>query len=118
MYKKAGKTTLKAMDTDTVFYNRGVFQAAVHLEAIRQAIKLKNGAKPTGVDVRAGFEHINGLPDVGALAPPLKITAEDHEGGGYAQIWQVKGDKLVKITDWTNAYRDVITKQLAVEAKK
>ena len=38
----------------------------------------------------------------------LKITAEDHEGGGWVRIFQVKGGKFVPATDWIQAYRDVV----------
>ena len=116
MYKKQGKPVPKEMDT-TVLYNRGVYQAAVQLEAIRQAIVAKKGEKPTTVDVRDGFEKIQKVP-VGELAPPLKITPEDHEGGGWVQVWQVKGGKYVKVSEWTQAYRDVIKKHLEEDAKK
>lgn len=117
MYKKEGKAPPPAMETNSVMYNRGVFQAAIQLEAIRLAIKKKGGAHPTGKDVRDAFETVSNFT-LGGLAPPLKITAEDHEGGGWAQIWQVKGGKLVKVTDWINGYRDVIKKQQAEDAKK
>src|ERR1044072_131285 len=45
MYKKQGKEPPKEME-NTVIYNRGLLQAAVQVEAIRNAIKL-NGGKPT-----------------------------------------------------------------------
>jgi len=45
---------------------------------------------------------------LGGLVPPLEITPTDHEGGGWVQIFQVKGGKFVKATDWTRAYRDVV----------
>ena len=117
MYKKQGKTPPKEMDTNSVMYNRGVFQAAIQLEAIRIAVKDKGGAKPTGKDVRDAFEKVENFT-LGGLAPPLKITAEDHEGGGWAQVWQVKDGKFVKVTEWKQAYRDVIKKHLAEDAKK
>jgi branched-chain amino acid transport system substrate-binding protein len=44
--------------------------------------------------------------------PPLKITPTDHEGGGLVQIWQVKGGKFVKTTDWFSAYPDVVAKHI------
>ncbi len=116
MYKGQGKTAPKEMET-TVLYNRGVYQAAVQLEAIRLAIKAKGGAKPTSSDVRDGFEKIEKVP-VGDLSPPLKITPEDHEGGGWVQVWTVKGGQYVKAGEWTQAYRDIIKKHLADDAKK
>jgi branched-chain amino acid transport system substrate-binding protein len=67
--------------------------------------------------VRNGFYKIERVP-VGDLAPPLKITPEDHEGGGWAQVWTVKGGTYVKSTEWVQAYRDIIKKHLAEDAKK
>jgi branched-chain amino acid transport system substrate-binding protein len=111
MYKKEGKEPPKAMMTSSVFYNRGILIAALHVEAIRNAIKAKGGAKPTGADVKAGFEKISNFT-LGGLVPPLKITAQDHEGGGLVQIWQVKDGKFVKVTDWFSAYQNVVAKHI------
>ena len=118
MYKEQGKEPPKEQENSAT-YNRGVYQAAVHTEAIRQAIKAKGGAKPTGEDVRTGFENIKAadLAWLG-LAPPLALSAEDHEGGGWVQIWSVKGGKFVKTTDWIQAYRDVIKKHIEADGKK
>ena len=116
MYKAQGKQPPKEMDS-TVLYNRGVFQAAVQLEAIRHAVKAKGGAAPTSSDVRDGFEKIKDFT-LGGLVPPLTITPEDHEGGGWAQVWTVKGGKYVKATEWQASYRDVIKTHLAEDAKK
>jgi branched-chain amino acid transport system substrate-binding protein len=110
MYKKQGKEPPKEM-ASTVFYNRGVLIAAIHVEAIRNALKAKPDGKITGVDVKAGFEKIRGFT-LGGLVPPLEITANDHEGGGWVQIFQVKGGKFVKATDWFKAYPDVIAKHV------
>jgi branched-chain amino acid transport system substrate-binding protein len=110
MYKKEGKPAPKEM-ASTVFYNRGVLIAALHVEAIRNALKAKPGGKITGVDTKAGFEKISGFT-LGGLVPPLKITPTDHEGGGLVQIWQVKGGKFEKVTDWYSAYPDVVAKHI------
>jgi branched-chain amino acid transport system substrate-binding protein len=110
MYKKEGKPALKEM-ASTVFYNRGVLVAALHVEAIRNALKAKPDGKITGADVKAGFEKISNFT-LGGLVPPLKITPTDHEGGGLVQIWQVKGGKFVKVTDWFSAYPDVVAKHI------
>jgi hypothetical protein len=40
--------------------------------------------------------------------PPLKVTGEDHEGGGWVQVFQVKDGKFVKETDWFRAYPEVV----------
>jgi branched-chain amino acid transport system substrate-binding protein len=106
MYKAQGKEPPKAMD-DTVVYNRGILNAAIHVEAIRNALKANGGQKPTGADVKNGFEQIHDL-SLGGLLPPLKITASDHEGGGWVQIFQAHDGKFVKETDWFRGYPEVV----------
>ena len=114
MYKKQGKEPPKEM-ASTVFYNRGVLVAALHVEAIRNALKAKPDGKITGVDAKNGFEKISNFT-LGGLVPPLKVTNTDHEGGGLVQIWQVKGGKFVKETDWFSAYPDVVAKHIKESA--
>jgi len=110
MYKKQGKEPPKGM-ASTVFYNRGVLVAALHVEAIRNALKAKPDGKITGEDAKKGFEKISNFT-LGGLVPPLKITPQDHEGGGLVQIWQVKDGKFVKVTEWYSAYQDVVAKHI------
>ena len=107
MYKKAGKEPLDLMDKNTVYYNRGLLQAGIHVEGIRNALKANGGKPPTGTDIKNGFEQIRDFT-LGGLVPPLEITPTDHEGGGWVQVFQVKGGKFVKETDWFRAYRDVV----------
>ena len=116
MYKAQGKPAPKEMDS-TVYYNRGVMVAALHVEAVRNAIKAKNGAAPTSEEVKKGMEQIKGFT-LGGLVPPMTISATDHEGGGWVQIWTVKGGKLVKTKDWFQGFRPVIEKQLQADASK
>jgi branched-chain amino acid transport system substrate-binding protein len=110
LYKKEGKPAPKEM-ASKVYYNRGVLIAALHVEAIRNALKAKPDGKITGEDVKKGFEQISNFT-LGGLVPPLKVTATDHEGGGLVQIWQVKGGKFQKMTDWFSAYGDVVAKHV------
>jgi branched-chain amino acid transport system substrate-binding protein len=116
MYKKQGKEPPKEM-ASTVFYNRGVLIGALHVEAIRNAVKAKPSGKITGEDVKKGFEKIADFT-LGGLVPPLKITPQDHEGGGLVQIWQVKGGKFVKETEWFAAYQDVVAKHIKESGTK
>ncbi|HTE80536.1 MAG TPA: ABC transporter substrate-binding protein [Reyranella sp.] len=116
MYKAQGKPAPKEMDS-TVYYNRGVMMAALHVEAARNAIKAKGGAVPTSEEVKKGMEQIKGVT-LGGLLPPMELTAADHEGGGWCQVWTVKGGKLVKVKDWFQGYRAVIQKHLAADASK
>ncbi len=107
MYQKEGKAPFKLMDANTVYYNRGLLQAAIHVEAIRNALKDNGGKQPTGTDIKKGMEEIHGFT-LGGLVPPLQITPTDHEGGGWVEVFQVHDGKLVKETDWFRAYRDVV----------
>jgi branched-chain amino acid transport system substrate-binding protein len=110
MYRKAGKDAPAAM-ASTVYYNRGVLQAALAVEAIRIALHAKSGGTISGDDVKRGFEHIKDFT-LGGLVPPLAITPENHEGGGWVQVWQVKAGKLVRVTDWFKAYPDVVARHV------
>jgi branched-chain amino acid transport system substrate-binding protein len=114
MYKKQGKEAPKEM-ASTVYYNRGVLIAALHVEAIRNALKARPDGKITGEDVKKGFEQIKGFT-LGGLVPPLEVTATDHEGGGLVQVWQVRGGKWARVTDWFKAYPEVVAKAIK-EAK-
>jgi branched-chain amino acid transport system substrate-binding protein len=116
MYKKQGKAAPKEM-ASTVFYNRGVLIAALHVEAIRNALKAKPKGDITGADTKAGFEKISNFT-LGGLVPPLKITPADHEGGGLVQIWTVKGGKFEKATEWFAAYQDIVAKHIKESGKK
>jgi branched-chain amino acid transport system substrate-binding protein len=60
----------------TVLYNRGVLIAALHVEALRNAIKAKGGATPTSEEVKKGMESVKGFT-LGGLVPPMEITAAD-----------------------------------------
>ena len=111
MYKKQGKPQPKEMSS-SVFYNRGVLIAAVHVEAVRNAMKAKGGANITPQDVKLGFEQIKDFT-LGGLVPPLKINSVDHEGGGWVQVFQAKGGKWVKSTEWFQAYPTLLKKMLA-----
>ena len=47
--------------------------------------------------------------------PPLKLSPENHEGGGWIQVFKVQGGKFVKETDWFRAYPDLLTKQIEAD---
>ncbi len=114
-YKAEGKEPPKEM-ASTVYYHRGIQWGAMHTEAIRNAVK-KFGPNIRGEQVKQGFEMIKGVT-LGGLLPPLEITPTDHEGGGWVQVWQVKGGKWAKVTDWFRAYRELILEMVAEAGKK
>jgi branched-chain amino acid transport system substrate-binding protein len=90
----------------SAYYNRGVLTGALMVEAVRLAIQTQ-GLPLTGDKVRKGYESIRNF-NLPGLAPPLTITPQDHEGGGYLRIYQVKGTQWVPVTEWTRGYRDEV----------
>ena len=60
--------------TTRSIYNRGLLQAAIQVEAIRNALKLtrRPSSRPAR-DVKKGFEQIHDFT-LGGLVPPLQIT--------------------------------------------
>jgi branched-chain amino acid transport system substrate-binding protein len=115
-YKKAGKAPPATL-ASTVYYNRGVFQAAVWVAAIKNALTLSDGKKPTPTDVAKGFEMIKDFK-LGGLVPPITISPTDHEGGGWVRIFQVKGEGFVAKTDWFRGYRDLVVEKEAKTAEQ
>ena len=100
MYKKDGKEPIELMDKNTVYYNRGLLQAAIHVEAIRNALKATGGKQPTGTDIKKGLEQIRDFT-LGGLVPPLGDHADRPRrrrlGAGLpGQRRQIRqGDRLV-----------------------
>jgi branched-chain amino acid transport system substrate-binding protein len=104
MYRDEGKEVPKYVGS--AYYNRGVLTGALIVEAVRLAIK-DQGVPLTGDKVRKGFEGIRNF-DLQGFAPPLSITPQDHEGGGYLRVYQVKGTEWVPVSDWIRGYRDEV----------
>jgi branched-chain amino acid transport system substrate-binding protein len=110
-----------------VLYNRMVVNAMLGVEAIRTAMA-KYGNKPlNGEQVRWGYEHLDiteqRLEQLGmkGLIRPLKITCENHEGNGMAQVQQWDGLKWNIVSDWIEPMREVVRPKLeeaAVEEAK
>ena len=111
MYSAQGREPPKDMRS-TVMYNRGVLIAATHVEAVRNALKINGGKQPTGEDVKKGFEAISGF-SLGGLVPPLKITPEDHEGGGWVRVFRVSKTGYEPVGDWFRGYPEVLKASIA-----
>ncbi|MEK6351809.1 MAG: ABC transporter substrate-binding protein [Burkholderia cenocepacia] len=112
----------------TVYYNLGVVNGILNVEAVRVAQR-KYGNKPlTGEQVRWGFEHLNlddaRLKQLGALGlvQPLRLSCADHEGGGAVRFQQWDGSKWHVISDWVQAdralLRPIIEKSALAYAKE
>ncbi len=114
MYAAEGTPMHKHWDV-TGYYNRGIFFIGLQVEAVRQALK-RYGPPITGEKVKKGYEHIKGYT-LGGFLPPMKITAKDHEGGGWVRVYQWDGEKFVLVKDWYKAHRGVIKARLKEVAK-
>ncbi len=112
---KAGKGNLQdPRRFGTVYYNLGVVNGILNVEALKVA-QAKYGKRPlTGEEVRWGFEHIHlddkRLKELGALGlvQPLKLSCADHEGGGAVRFQQWDGTKWNVISDWVQADRKLL----------
>lgn len=98
----------------TVYYNLGVVNGILNVEAVRVA-QAKYGQHPlTGEQVRWGFEHLNldnkRLHELGAygLVQPLKLSCADHEGGGAVRFQQWDGQHWKVISNWIQADRTLL----------
>ncbi len=98
----------------TGYYNLGINNGILNVEAVRAA-QAKFGNKPlTGEQVRWGFEHINiddaRLKELGAvgLLQPIKLSCQDHEGGGAVRFVQWDGAQFERISDWVKADRALL----------
>ncbi len=103
-------------------YNRGVINALYDLEAVRTA-QGKYGKKPlTGEEIRWGLENLNltdaRLKELGAegLATPIKISCEDHEGGGNVHLSQWDGEHWKLIGDWITPDRTMLREMYKASA--
>jgi branched-chain amino acid transport system substrate-binding protein len=104
LYKKEGKAPSDSWKI-TGYYNRGIFNIALCVEAVRNAIKAF-GPPITGEKVKKGFEMIKGF-SLGGLLPPLEITPDDHEGGGWVRVYQWTGEKFILKKDWFKGDQEV-----------
>ena len=74
----------------------------------------KKGKPMTGEQVRWGIEHLNidekRLKELGAvgLMQPLRVTCEDHEGGGAVKFLQWDGKRWNVISDWISSDQSIV----------
>jgi branched-chain amino acid transport system substrate-binding protein len=105
------------------FYNRGVMNAVVIAEGIRNAQRLSGKKMITGADMRRGLETLKiseqrwkqiGLTGFG---PPIDVTCQDHNGHGSVYVQQWDGHKWVKISDWISPVKEKVLPLLYGAAK-
>lgn len=89
-----------------VYYSRGVLIGGILAEGIRLAIQ-NHGLPVTGDKVRRGYEAMKNF-DLQGFLPPMTVTPQDHEGGGWVRLFQVKGKEWVPVGDWFRGYREEV----------
>ena len=100
-----GKSQVKnPNEVGELLYNRGVYNALLISEAIRNAQKITGKKVVVGEDVRRGLEQLNITPqrmnELGfdGFAEPLRLNCEDHNGHRPAYIQQWHGATWLKIS--------------------
>ena len=98
-----------------VLYNRGLINAVYVVEAVRTAQAKYGKRVMTGEEVRWGLENLNltaaQIKDLGltGLAPPVRVTCDNHEGDNPAiLIQQWNGSEWEIKTDWIPAMSDIV----------
>jgi branched-chain amino acid transport system substrate-binding protein len=114
LYQDEGKEVPENLGQ--AYYNRGVLMAAIMVEGARRAIELY-GWPVTGEKVKNAWEHISDFT-LGGLLPPMTVVPSDHEGGGWVQVYQTKGENLVPHTDWFRGYRDIVLDEVKQAIEK
>lgn len=119
--KNLGKGDVKKIGE--VLYNRGLVNAFIATEAIRDAVA-KKGSKITGADVREAMEHLSidqaRLEKMGfaGMMRPITISCADHEGNGAVLIQQWDGKNWKIVSDWIAPMRDVVRPMIEASAHK
>jgi branched-chain amino acid transport system substrate-binding protein len=96
------------------YYNRGIMNAAIIAEGIRNAQKLTGKKDITGEEMRRGLETLQvtaarwkemGLDN---FAAPFSVSCTDHNGHNSAYVQQWDGSKWVKVSDWIAPMKDKV----------
>jgi len=101
----------------TTYYNIGVASMAIVLEGARLALEKDASAPLTAARLNAGLTSIKGFTADGLL-PPLTLTPQDHQGGGFGRIVQWDGSHWVGKTDWMAAHQDIVWDMIKASSAK
>jgi branched-chain amino acid transport system substrate-binding protein len=107
------------------FYNRGVYNAVLIAQAIRNAQQLTGRRVVTGKEVRRGLESLAiakaqwrqiGLPDF--ASPVAGMSCIDHNGHQAAFIQQWDGARWSKVSDWIAPMTERLRPMLQAAARE
>ncbi|MFK7891742.1 MAG: ABC transporter substrate-binding protein [Granulosicoccus sp.] len=111
-------------DVGNVLYNRGVLNAVILAEAIREAQAMSGKTVITGADMRDGLEAIKlteerltelGLP---GFTGEVIGSCSDHEGSGPVFIQQWNGSDWEKTSDFIEPMTDIVRPMLEQAAEE
>jgi branched-chain amino acid transport system substrate-binding protein len=117
-----GKGAGKKEEMGSPLYNRGIVNAMLAAEAIRTAAVKYPKQALNAEQVRWGFENLNltdkRLDELGmkGFTHPVKVSCEDHEGGGPVLIQQWDGKKWSVVSDWVPVMREVVRPKIEAAA--
>jgi branched-chain amino acid transport system substrate-binding protein len=97
MYRKAGKEPPREMGS--IYYVRGIMNAALLSEAARHAVKAAGGGAVTGEHFKKGMESIKDFTGEGTMSPTT-ISATNHAGSRKVRLYRVDKGKFTLVKDW------------------
>ncbi|MGI9424233.1 MAG: ABC transporter substrate-binding protein [Hyphomicrobiaceae bacterium] len=120
-----GKTLTKdAKAVEEIYYLRGVFNATIVAEAIRNAQKITGKKVINGEDMRKGLESLELTKDrikaagLEGFVDSMKITCKDHAGAHRMFVQRWDGSKWKKASDWITPMREKVRPMLEAAAEK
>lgn len=116
--------TKNANDVKEIYYMRGVFNAAIVAEAIRNAQKISGKKVINGEDMRKGLETLELTPErikaagFEGFMDSMKITCKDHAGAHRMFVQRWDGKNWKKASDWMTPMREKVRPMLEEAAAK
>ncbi|MEM7744154.1 MAG: ABC transporter substrate-binding protein [Pseudomonadota bacterium] len=121
----AGKAAGDGTKIGEVLYNRGVYIAAVLVEAIRTAQEMTGKSDITPADLRDGLENLNiteerwteiGLPN---FTSPVKLSCAVHSDPGLVAVqrWDAGTKAWSLVSDFIEPDREIIDALIAADSE-
>ncbi len=120
----AGKAAGDGSYVGQVLYNRGVYLAAITVEAIRKAQEMSGNADITSADMRDGIENLDitaerwteiGFP---GFAQPVKMSCAVHSDPGLVAVqqWDAASKSWSLVSDFIEPDREVVDGLIAEDS--
>lgn len=119
-----GKSTTPKEKVGENNYNRGVYNAMLVVEGIRNAQRITGKKVINSEDMRRGMEAIDLSParlkEIGldGFAASIKLSCTDHSGHGGAFFAEWDGTKWTKNADWIEPLKDEVRPLIESNAKE